>query len=140
MLVHMNKRVEHDPADDGLELRTQNKDIAFMLDINPVSLSRLRNGHRKPSLEMIAKIEKLLGWPTSQQIKAYHHKDPLKYGDEFRKFLKSQFGIPDQKEGPDDPATATVVRRPRPPEPDEFETKKPGRPYLGVVFGDERDL
>lgn len=115
---------------------TQNRDIARMLGIHEVSLSRLRNGHRKPSLEMIAKIDKQLGWPTAQQIKAYHHKDPLKYGDEFRKYLKATFDIPDQKEDPDEPAT---IRPRKQKEPDAFETK-PGRPYLGVVFGDERDL
>lgn len=115
---------------------TQNKDIAQMLGIHEVSLSRLRNGHRKPSLEMIARIDTLLGWPTDKQIKAYHHKDPLKYGEAFRQFLKDEFDITDQKEDPDDSATTPP---PKKEEPDEF-AKEPGRPYLGVVFGDARDL
>lgn len=74
--------------------KLQNQDIALRLNIHPVSLSRLRNGYRKPSVELMATIEQELGWPMAEQIKLYRSSDRFAYGTGLRKFMKDKFDIP----------------------------------------------
>lgn len=73
-----------------------NEDVAEKLDIHPVSLSRLRSGDRKPSMEMISKIEKMLSWDVEVQFRLLNDpKKPNLWAAEFRQQLKEKYGIPD---------------------------------------------
>ncbi len=69
----------------------QNKDIAEKLGIHPVYLSRLRNGDRKPSLELMRKIRDELGWDLAQQIEVH---EAGAYAETFRTFLEEHYDIP----------------------------------------------
>jgi transcriptional regulator with XRE-family HTH domain len=74
--------------------RIKNRDVADRLGIHPVSLSRLRNGYRKPSVDLINQIHEKLGWSVVAQTKAHQDKeDPLRYAREFRQFLEAKYGI-----------------------------------------------
>lgn len=76
--------------------KLQNLDIATRLDIHPVSLSRLRNGYRKPSVALMMKIEQELGWSTAEQLKLHTAEDRFAYGNGLRAYMKEKFGISDQ--------------------------------------------
>lgn len=76
----------------------KNKDIAERLGINPVSLSRLRSGERKPSLRMMKRIETKLGWSMTDQSAAYDECDRTRYASAFRRFLRDNFDIPNAED------------------------------------------
>lgn len=76
----------------------KNKDIAERLGINPVSLSRLRSGERKPSLRMMKRIETELGWTMADQSAAYNELDRTSYASAFRRFLRDNFEIPNPED------------------------------------------
>lgn len=81
----------------------QNKDIATRLGIHVVHLARLRSGDRKPSLRLMYKIERELGWTIGEQTTAYDEHDRKSYAAALRQFLQAKFGIPDRGEnGPVD--------------------------------------
>lgn len=81
----------------------QNKDIAVRLGIHVVHLARLRSGDRKPSLRLMYKIERELGWTLVEQTTAYDEHDRKSYAAAFRAFLAREFDIPDRGEnGPVD--------------------------------------
>lgn len=76
----------------------KNKDIAERLGINPVSLSRLRSGERKPSLRMMLRIESELGWSLTEQSAAFDERDRKAYAGAFRRFLRDNFDIPNSED------------------------------------------
>jgi len=79
----------------------QNTEIAAMLDVHPVTLSRWRIGDRYPSRDMMLRIEHELGWPVEQQMDAFNRSVPenkTAYAVELKQFLKEVWDVPDPAE------------------------------------------
>lgn len=82
----------------------QNKDIAELLGVHEVTVSRWRIGDRTPSRARMVEIEKKLGWSVEEQMRAFEQETStwtLVYAAAFRAFLEEAFGIPndnDQKQ------------------------------------------
>lgn len=66
-----------------------NSHLAEILGVTVGQISRIRNGKRQPSINLMFTISKELGWSTEEQVKAavwkgYHHS--------FEAFLRSKYG------------------------------------------------
>lgn len=85
----------------------QNKDIAAQLQIHVVHLARLRSGDRKPSLRLMHRIARELGWNLVDQHRAYDEHNRKKYAAALRQFLQDKYDIPDRGENSE---TTAVVK------------------------------
>lgn len=72
----------------------QVKDIAAKLGIHEVTLTRLRRGHRLPSIPLMQKIEDELGWKVAKQMAVHDQQDRQKYANALRAFMEKEYGIP----------------------------------------------
>lgn len=65
-----------------------NERVAQDLGITHSTVSRIRSGHRLPSLQLVRRIEAVLGWPVGEQVSSL---DPTTYARAFEALLEKRY-------------------------------------------------
>lgn len=66
-------------------------DLATKLEVSAATISRIRSGDRRPSLDLILRIKDVLDWPVDEQATALAE-STSKYGFEFSKRADERSG------------------------------------------------
>lgn len=77
--------------------RVSNTELADLLGLSHVQVSRLRSGNRYPGIPSMRQIEKVLGWSAGDQMKAHGTE---KYAQEFEAAIERYASDRDNTAGP----------------------------------------
>lgn len=69
--------------------RVTNQRVADDLDLTHSAVSRIRSGNRLPSLNLVRRIEAVLGWSVEEQVSSL---DPEVYAENFERILAKRYG------------------------------------------------
>lgn len=65
-------------------MRVSNQEVGELIGLSHSSVSRLRSGERGTSVQVMLKVEKLLGWDIHDQIE---QRDKGKYAEKLERLL-----------------------------------------------------